>query len=84
MTMVNMLEAKTNFSRLVAAVESGKESEILISRNGHPAAKLVPISASGRQPMRPGLLAGKYPPMSLEEFSELDEEIALLFNKPIL
>jgi prevent-host-death family protein len=43
MTTVNMLEAKTSLSRLVDAVESGAEREIIIARNGRPAARLVPI-----------------------------------------
>lgn len=43
MPIVNMLDAKTNLSRLVEAVESGAESEIIISRNGKPAARLVPL-----------------------------------------
>lgn len=45
MTTVNMLDAKTRLSQLVEAVESGAESEILIARNGKPAARLVPIAA---------------------------------------
>ena len=45
MSTVNMLEAKSNLSRLVEAVESGRESEIIIARNGRPAARLVPIQA---------------------------------------
>lgn len=44
MQSVNMLQAKTNLSRLVEAIEQGEEREIVIARNGHPAAKLVPIS----------------------------------------
>jgi prevent-host-death family protein len=39
-----MLEAKTNLSKLVEAVESGAETEVIIARNGRPAAKLVPLS----------------------------------------
>lgn len=39
----NMLEAKSNLSRLVEAVESGAEREIIISRDGRPAARLVAI-----------------------------------------
>ena len=42
MLIVNMLEAKTSLSRLVDAVERGLESEVIIARNGRPAAKLVP------------------------------------------
>ena len=60
MTTVNMLEAKSSLSRLVEAVESGVEQEIIIARNGKPAAKLVPIgSPSGRGP-RIGVAKGKF------------------------
>ena len=44
MPVVNMLEAKSSLSRLVEAVESGIEAEIIIARNGKPAAKLVPLT----------------------------------------
>ncbi len=44
MTTVNMLEAKSNLSRLVEAVESGREKEIVIARNGKPVARLVPVT----------------------------------------
>ena len=43
MPIVNMLEAKSNLSRLVEAVENGSEAEIIIARNGRPAARLVAI-----------------------------------------
>ena len=43
MKAINMLEAKSSLSRLVEAVELGEEAEIIIARNGRPAAKLVPI-----------------------------------------
>lgn len=46
MSVVNMLVAKSNLSRLVEAVESGAEAEIIIARNGRPAARLVPIRAA--------------------------------------
>jgi prevent-host-death family protein len=47
----NVLEAKSNLSRLIEAVESGREAEIIIARNGKPAARLVPLKAkeSGRR-----------------------------------
>lgn len=41
-----MLQAKANLSRLVEAIEQGEERGIIIARNGHPAAKLVPVSAA--------------------------------------
>ena len=43
MRAVNMLQAKSTLSRLVEAIEHGQEREIIIARNGRPAAKLVPI-----------------------------------------
>lgn len=43
MNAVNMLQAKTNLSRLVEAIELGEEREIVIARNGRPAARLVPM-----------------------------------------
>ena len=45
MPTYDVAEAKSNLSRLIAAVESGRESEIVIARNGKPAAKLVRIDA---------------------------------------
>jgi len=39
---VNMHDAKTNLSRLVAAVESGEADEIEIARAGHVVARIVP------------------------------------------
>jgi antitoxin (DNA-binding transcriptional repressor) of toxin-antitoxin stability system len=40
MQTLNMLEAKTHLSRLVEALESGVEDEILIARHGRPVARL--------------------------------------------
>lgn len=44
MDAINMLEAKTQLSKLVDAVENGREDEIVIARNGRPVARLVPIA----------------------------------------
>ena len=54
-----MLEAKSSLSRLVDAVESGAEAEIVIARNGRPAALLVAIrpAAKGK---RIGIAKGKF------------------------
>jgi prevent-host-death family protein len=79
MAIVNMLVAKTNLSKLVEAVETGAETEIIIARNGKPAARLVSLEPAAQPPRRLGLMAGRFPPMSLEEFSADDEEIAKLF-----
>ncbi len=78
MGMVNMLEAKTSLSKLVEAVESGAEEEIIIARNGKPAARLVPISKPEKK-LRLGLARGKYPPLDYEKFQALDAEVAAMF-----
>ena len=79
MTTVNMLEAKTKLSKLVEAVESGAEAEVIIARNGKPAAKLVPLDARPPRKIRLGLHDGEFPDMSLEDFNADDEEIAAMF-----
>ena len=43
MRTINMLEAKSNLSRFVEAVETGSEAEIIIARNGRPVARLMPL-----------------------------------------
>jgi prevent-host-death family protein len=79
MPTVNMLEAKTSLSKLVEAVESGAETEIVIARNGKPAAKLVPLDAAPKKMRRLGLAKGKYPPLDFEAFQALDAEVARMF-----
>lgn len=59
MNMVNMLEAKSSLSTLVDAIERGVEREIIIARNGRPAARLVPIERPGAG-QRLGVAKGKF------------------------
>ena len=54
MRIVNVREAKTHLSRLLAQVESGEE--VVIARNGNPVARLV--SCTGRGKRKPGSMAG--------------------------
>ena len=56
METVNIHSAKTNFSKLVEMVGSGKE--VLIAKAGKPVAKLVPFKGA-RTPRKKGLLKGK-------------------------
>lgn len=56
MRIVNIHEAKTEFSKLIEAVAHGEE--IVIAKAGKPAAMLVPMPV--HKPMRkPGALKGK-------------------------
>ena len=44
--IVNMLNAKTQLSKLVHDLETGRAHEFIIARNGRPAARLVPLAAN--------------------------------------
>ncbi len=78
MRAVNMLEAKSTLSKLVEAVETGAEQEIIIARNGRPAARLVPLDTGPRK-VRLGLARDKYPDFDFEAFDAMDAEIERLF-----
>lgn len=54
---VNMHEAKTHLSRLVASLEAGDVDEVEIARDGVTVARLVPPSP--HKPRVPGKLAGR-------------------------
>ena len=71
-----MHEAKTNLSRLVAAVESGDADEIEIARAGHVVARLV----RARQPAarQPGYWAGRV--RLQQDFDELPKDVAAAFR----
>lgn len=77
MSTVNMLEAKSNLSRLVEAVESGAETEIVIARNGRPAARLVALRPS-RTGKRLGVAEGKF--IVPDDIDQDNALIAALFN----
>ncbi len=47
MAMVNVHEAKTNLSRLLAQVEAGED--VVIARNGKPVARLVGYERKGKR-----------------------------------
>ncbi|HSW93477.1 MAG TPA: type II toxin-antitoxin system Phd/YefM family antitoxin [Gammaproteobacteria bacterium] len=56
MTIINIRDAKTHFSKLIDSVMKGEE--IIITRRGTPAAKLSPI-APLKHKRNPGALKGK-------------------------
>lgn len=80
MLTFNVLEAKTNLSRLIEAVENGSEAEIIIARNGRPAARLVPIAAKVDTSKRLGLWNGRYPVMTQADLDADNETIAAMFS----
>ncbi len=71
-----MHDAKTNLSRLVAAVECGETDEIEIARAGHVVARIVP--ARPRAERRPGYWADRV--RIHPEFDALPEDVAAAFR----
>jgi antitoxin (DNA-binding transcriptional repressor) of toxin-antitoxin stability system len=78
--MVNMLEAKTNLSKLVESVESGVETEVILARHGQPVARLVRLQNNNVAGLI-GVAKGRIP-FNDAAFDALDGEIASLFNNP--
>ena len=73
MMQVNVLEAKTGLSKLLRILESNREEEIRIARNGKPIAKLVSID---KPPVsnRIGVAKGKF--RAPDDFDADNEKIA--------
>ncbi len=76
---VNMHEAKTHLSRLVERVEGG--AEIVISRAGKPAAKLVPIAQAEPAKRKLGGWEGKFEMPSDEEWERISKEVERDFEE---
>lgn len=58
--VVNVHEAKSQLSRLIARAEAGEE--VVIARAGTPAVRLAPINPAPRARRQPGLLRGLHIP----------------------
>ena len=56
MLQVNILEAKTDFSRLIRLLESRREDAITVARNGKPVARITLI---GETPVSKRIGVGK-------------------------
>lgn len=74
---VNMHDAKTHLSKLVERAERGEE--IVISRAGKPAAKLVPVEAKARSRRKLGIWEGRG--VSVADFDAIDTEIERLIDE---
>lgn len=76
MQSVNMLEAKSTLSKLVDLIEQGTEREIVIARNGRPAARLMAINAHPAQ-HRLGIAKGQF--VVPDNIDAHNAEVATLF-----
>lgn len=77
MRQVNILEAKTEFSKLIRLIETGKESSIVVARNGKPVVKMILFDEVPVE-NRIGIAKGKleYP----DNIDEFNDEIAEMFG----
>lgn len=76
MCQMNVLEAKTNFSKLLMLLENKEENEVIICKNNKPVARMTLIPQVDRAKAL-GIAAGKlkYP----ININDGDEEIAEMF-----
>jgi prevent-host-death family protein len=76
MQTVSLFDAKTHLSRLIDQIASGAESEIVISRNGKPVARVVPIETDTSR--RIGLAKGEFEVP--DDIDAHNAEVAALFH----
>jgi prevent-host-death family protein len=72
MIEVTVHEAKTNLSKLLAAVESG--DEVVVCRGRHPVAKLVPLREPARKRPTVGVATSKPVHCARDCFAPLTDE----------
>lgn len=70
---VNILQAKTNFSKLIRILESKREDTIVVSRYGKPVAKII-LYDNAPVSKRIGVAKGKF--KSPVDFDKDNAEIA--------
>lgn len=78
---VNVLEAKTDFSKLTRLLESGKEDSITVARNGKPVVKIVLIDQV-HVSRRIGIAKGKF--KAPDDFDSAGEEAAAMLTGGML
>ena len=78
MCQMNVLEAKTNFSKIIAMLERKEEKEVIIARAGKPVAKVVLYDKPKTFDDIFGIAKGKI--WISDDFDEPDDEIARMFG----
>ena len=72
---VNVLEAKTGFSKLIRLLESGKEEAITVARNGKPVVKIILVDQPAAS-KRIGIAEGRF--RAPDDFDAAAEEAAAM------
>ncbi|MBO4859526.1 MAG: hypothetical protein J5527_13520 [Treponema sp.] len=77
MCQMNVLEAKTNFSKIIAMLERGEEKEVIVARAGKPAVRITWIEQEDVS-KRIGVAEGKF--TVPDDIDECNDEIARMFG----
>ncbi|MCR5766264.1 MAG: hypothetical protein K6G09_09860, partial [Treponema sp.] len=77
MCQMNVLEAKTNFSKIIAMLERKEEKEVIVARAGKPVVKIVWIEQEDIS-KRIGIAKGKF--TIPDDIDECNDEIARMFG----
>lgn len=75
MQTISLFDAKTHLSRLVEQIASGDETEFVISRNGKPVARVVPLLNDVSK--RIGVAKGKF--IVPDDIDQHNADVAKLF-----
>lgn len=78
MCKMNVLEAKTNFSKIIAMLERKEEKEVIIARAGKPVAKVVLYDEPVTFERALGIAKGKF--VCPDDIDECNDEIARMFG----
>ncbi len=78
---VNVLEAKTDFSKLIRILESGREKAITVARNGKPVVKITLVDQPSVS-KRIGIAKGKF--KAPDDFDANNEEAAAMLMEGAL
>ena len=80
MLVVNLSKAKSQLSRLISAIESKQQDEIIILKDGKPVARLVGLAISGDNSARIGIAKNAFVlPDTIDDKNE--EVTALIFGE---
>lgn len=77
MIQANMLEAKTDLSKLVKLLETGEEDVIYIARNNVPVVQMTPVDLKAPSE-RIGIAKGRF--TVPDEFDSWDDEVEKMFE----
>ena len=78
MCKMNVLEAKTNFSKIIGMLERKEESEVIVARAGKPVVRIVLYEEQKSFDKIFGIAEGKF--VIPDDFDEPDDEIARMFG----